>query len=83
MCHKSRAWPTAHKGGRKAWQRAPLTLVNGKAGLTGPGWFIQLSIASRYSLLSSRGFISKLRTALFVAMGSNITNWILQGWLNI
>lgn len=52
MCHKSRARPTAHKGGRKAWQSVPLTWANGKAGFTGPGWLIQLRVASRYSLLS-------------------------------
>lgn len=29
MCHKSGAWLDAHKGGRKSWQRAVLTGVDG------------------------------------------------------
>lgn len=29
MCHKSRAWLDAHKGGRKSWQRVVLTWVDG------------------------------------------------------
>lgn len=39
MCHKSRAWLAAHKGGRKSWQRAALTWVGGnvhKVHIVGP-----------------------------------------------
>lgn len=66
MCHKSRAWPIEHKGGRKAWQKVPLTWMNGKAGFTGLGWLVQLRVASRYSLFSGRSCIFKLGSAVLI-----------------